>query len=102
MTKKVNAEEFRKRPRDVYEAADSGETVLINHDRYRKVFELTARDREPLKESHSAIPDDATMYDGLSLTHKQAQRVHNYRLSEMVDNAATGIQVFDKESDDDQ
>ena len=49
MTKKVNAEEFRKRPRDVYEAADKGETVTINHDRYRKVFELTARDREPLK-----------------------------------------------------
>jgi len=61
MTKKVNAEEFRKRPRDVYEAANSGETVLINHDRYRKVFELTARDREPLKDT-VIDPKDQVVY----------------------------------------
>ena len=51
MTKKVNAEEFNKKPGPVFRAADKGETVIINHDRYEKVFELTARDREPLKET---------------------------------------------------
>ena len=47
---KVNAEEFNKKPAPVFRAADKGETVIINHDRYEKVFELTARDREPLRE----------------------------------------------------
>lgn len=47
---KTTADEFRKKPHDVYRAADRGETVVINHDRYRdKVFELRSRDREPFK-----------------------------------------------------
>lgn len=49
---KTTADEFRKKPHDVYRAADQGDTVTINHDRYRdKVFELTARGREPLKKA---------------------------------------------------
>lgn len=43
---KTTANEFRKKPHDAYAEAARGETVTINHDRYRdKVFELTARDR---------------------------------------------------------
>lgn len=50
---KTTADQFNKKPQDVYRAADKGETVTINHDRYKdKVFELTARDRMPLRESN--------------------------------------------------
>jgi hypothetical protein len=53
---KVNAEEFNKKPRPVFDAASDGEEVIINHDRYRKVFVLTARDREPLREESDDEP----------------------------------------------
>jgi len=43
---KVTAKEFRDRPEKVYRAADKGEPVIINHDRYKdKIFNLTARER---------------------------------------------------------
>jgi hypothetical protein len=43
---KTTANKFRKKPHEVYAEAAKGETVTINHDRYRnQVFELTARDR---------------------------------------------------------
>ena len=38
--------------------AAKGNTVTINHDRYDLVFELTAREREPLKEEGVTIYDD--------------------------------------------
>lgn len=43
---KITAESLAKKPAQAYRAADKGETVVINHDRYPdKVFELTARER---------------------------------------------------------
>lgn len=46
---KTTAGKFRKKPHDVYAEAAKGETVTINHDRYRdQVFELIARERMPL------------------------------------------------------
>ena len=43
---KTTADKFRKKPHDVYAEAARGETITINHDRYRDcVFELTARSR---------------------------------------------------------
>ena len=51
----VTADEFRKKPQDVYRSADKGENVIINHDRYKdKVFELKARDRQPLGNSEAS------------------------------------------------
>lgn len=48
---KVTADNFRKKPQKPYLKAYNGHKVIINHDRYPdKVFELTSRDREPLKE----------------------------------------------------
>lgn len=47
----LTAREMNKYPAQAYREADKGEKVVINHDRYPdKVFELTARDRSPLKE----------------------------------------------------
>ncbi len=47
---KTTAAKFKKNPQKHYRAADLGETVTINHDRYPdKIFEMTARNREPLK-----------------------------------------------------
>ncbi len=43
---KTTAKEFNSKPESAYRAADKGETVTINHDRYKDVvFELTARER---------------------------------------------------------
>jgi len=43
------AKQFNKNPASVYRAADKGDVVRLNHDRYPdKIFELTARDRAPL------------------------------------------------------
>lgn len=43
-------------PAQAYREADKGNTVVINHDRYpEKVFELTARERNPLKLSPSKV-----------------------------------------------
>jgi len=48
---KTTAANFKKNPQKHYRAADLGETVTINHDRYPdKVFEMIARDRNPLQE----------------------------------------------------
>ena len=44
------AKQFNKNPASVYRAADKGDVVRLNHDRYPdKIFELTARDRAPLE-----------------------------------------------------
>ena len=60
---KTTADKFRKKPHDIYAEAAKGETVTINHDRYRdQVFELTARSREPLyimSESTTEVHGDA-------------------------------------------
>lgn len=51
MTKKVTAEEFNKKPQEVWLAAFEGKEVIINHDRYRnKLFVLSCRDRKPLED----------------------------------------------------
>jgi hypothetical protein len=51
----VTAEEFKKNPRRVYRAADKGEIVTVNHDHYQdKVFQLTARDRQPLADTEES------------------------------------------------
>ena len=43
---KTTAAEFKRNPQKHYRAADNGEIVTINHDRYRDVvFELIARER---------------------------------------------------------
>lgn len=43
---KITAESLAKKPAAAYRAADKGDVVVINHDRYPdKVFELTARER---------------------------------------------------------
>ena len=43
---KTTAAEFKRNPQKHYRAADNGEVVTINHDRYRDViFELVARKR---------------------------------------------------------
>ncbi len=43
---KTTAAEFKRNPQKHYRAADKGEIVTINHDRYRDVvFELTSRKR---------------------------------------------------------
>ena len=48
---KTTAAKFKKNPQKHYRAADLGETVTINHDRYPdKIFEMTARDRNPLRQ----------------------------------------------------
>ena len=53
---KTTAHEFRKKPYDVYLEASKGNTVTINHDRHKNiVFELTARDREPLKNGDAGV-----------------------------------------------
>lgn len=45
----ITAKEMHNAPGKAYREADKGETVIINHDRYPdKVFELTARERNPL------------------------------------------------------
>lgn len=45
----LTAKDMHNSPAQAYREADKGETVVINHDRYPdKVFELTARDRNPL------------------------------------------------------
>ena len=42
---KTTAAKFKKNPQKHYRAADLGETVTINHDRYPdKIFEMIARD----------------------------------------------------------
>lgn len=47
----LTAKEMHNSPAQAYREADKGEKVVINHDRYPdKVFELTARERSPLKE----------------------------------------------------
>jgi hypothetical protein len=47
---KLTAKDMHHAPQKAYLAAYKGDQVVINHDRYPdKVFELTARDREPLK-----------------------------------------------------
>ena len=49
---KTTAEKFRSKPRDVYAEAAKGKEVIINHDRYDdKVFVLTSRERQPLKDT---------------------------------------------------
>ncbi|MFW0778453.1 MAG: hypothetical protein ACN2B6_12130 [Rickettsiales bacterium] len=46
---KTTAKKFSRSPNEIYRAADKGETVVINHDHYKdRVFELTARARNPL------------------------------------------------------
>lgn len=48
----LTAKEMHNSPAQAYREADKGNTVVINHDRYPdKVFELTARDRNPLREN---------------------------------------------------
>jgi hypothetical protein len=48
---KTTAANFKKNPQKHYRAADLGETVTINHDRYPdKIFEMIARDRNPLNQ----------------------------------------------------
>ncbi len=50
---KTTAANFKKNPQKHYRAADLGETVTINHDRYPdKIFEMIARDRNPLNQEH--------------------------------------------------
>lgn len=51
--KSVTAKDFHKRPRSVYkEAAKKDGAIPINHDHYPElIFELTARDRQPLEDS---------------------------------------------------
>lgn len=52
----LTAKDMHNSPAQAYREADKGETVIINHDRYPdKVFELTARDRNPLKLSASKV-----------------------------------------------
>lgn len=41
--------------------------------------------------------DLSVEYEGLKLTHHQAQRLHNYRMSEIAENAALGHPSFDIE-----
>lgn len=49
--KTVTAEEFNKKPAPVYREVDKNGSVLINHDRYPdKIFTLSARERNPIKE----------------------------------------------------
>lgn len=46
---KITAQELARTPASVYRSADKGDVVVINHDRYPdRVFELKARDRNPL------------------------------------------------------
>ena len=52
---KTTADKFRNNPRQVYMEAAKGNTVTINHDRYDLVFELTAREREPLKNGDAGV-----------------------------------------------
>ena len=60
---KTTAEEFRKRPHDVYEAASQGEEVVIKHDRHRKIdFVLTSRDR-----MHDALIKGAELMSSASI-----------------------------------
>lgn len=48
---RLSAQEFKHNRQAAYRAADKGELVEIMHDRYPdKIFELTARDKEPLKD----------------------------------------------------
>jgi hypothetical protein len=55
---KTTADEFRKKPQEVYRAADKGDEVVINHDRYRdRVFVLTARERRPLPPTETKPTD---------------------------------------------
>ncbi len=57
---KITAESLAKKPAAAYRAADKGETVVINHDRYPdKVFELTARERRAFKGVECIITDNA-------------------------------------------
>jgi len=55
---KITAESLAKKPAQAYRAADKGETVVINHDRYPdKVFELTARERRAFKGVECIVTD---------------------------------------------
>ena len=73
---KTTADEFRKKPHDVYRAADQGDTVTINHDRYRdKVFELTARGREPLKKAIGDGDSLCLLYTSPSPRDRQKSRM---------------------------
>lgn len=48
----ITAKDMHHSPAKAYREADKGEKVVINHDRYPdKVFELTARERNPLRET---------------------------------------------------
>lgn len=50
MSKRVTAEEFNKKPQQVYLEAYEGKEVVINHGRFpKKVFVLSCRDRKPLE-----------------------------------------------------
>ena len=54
---KTTAAKFKQNPQKHYRAADLGETVTINHDRYPdKIFEMTARDRNPLRQEMEDTP----------------------------------------------
>lgn len=56
---KITATEMQIEPGKVYRAADKGEKVTINHDRYPdKVFELTARERKPLQDKDEDQKND--------------------------------------------
>lgn len=53
---RLTAKEFNKRPEQAFRAADKSEQVIINNDRYKdKIFELTARDRQPLEDKNESV-----------------------------------------------
>lgn len=55
---KITAKEFHERPKSVYRAADKGERVIINHDRYEDiVFEIIARERRTCLPEHEVDND---------------------------------------------
>lgn len=72
---KTTAAGFKQKPHDIYQAASKGETVIINHDRYRDVvFELVARPRGSETES-----EEGRKYLGMS--EEDAQAIFNKPLS---------------------
>ncbi len=54
----ITAREFMRGARKVWRAARDGEKVVISHDQYEEVFELTARKRQPLADTEERASNE--------------------------------------------